>query len=130
MSKRFYGEYSDALTGVIGPGKLAGNFMKYLENEAVLPFDQHMAIALIAPRPVYVATAAEQKEPQNQGMYLALKYAEPVYKLLGTEGFEAEQMPGIDQPVMSTMGFHIRSGIHGIEEYDWKCFLDFADKFF
>lgn len=128
MSKRFYGEASDELTGGIGPDKVAGNFLKYLKNEAILPFDQHMAISLIAPRPIYIGTAEGQKEPQNLGMYLALKHAEPVYQLLGTEGFGANTMPGIHQPVMTRMGFHIRQGKHGIETYDWKCFMDFADK--
>ena len=129
MSKRFYGEESDELTGGIGPGKLAASFTKYLDGEAMLPIDQHMVIALLAPRLIYIATAEGQKKPQNQGMYLALKHAEPVYKLLGAEGFGADEMPAIEEPVMTNMGFHIRKGKHGIEEYDWKCFLDFADRY-
>lgn len=128
MSKRFYGEESDEMNCGIGGSKLCGNFQKYLDHEKVLPFDQHMVLALIAPRPICMGTAEGQKEPQNSGMFLALKNAEPVYKLLGTDGLGADRMPGINNPVMNTMGFHIRTGKHGIEDYDWKCFMDFADK--
>jgi hypothetical protein len=128
MSKRFYGEPVDDLMCSIGHDKVCGHFIKYLNHEEVLPFDQHMLIALIAPRPIYIGTADGQKEPHNQGMFLAMKHAEPVYKLLGTDGFGLDSLPEIHQPVMTTMGFHIRSGKHGIEDYDWKCFMDFADR--
>ena len=40
----------------------------------------------------------------------------------------AVDMPPIDQPIMHTLGYHIRSGGHDVTEYDWKAYLDFADK--
>jgi hypothetical protein len=37
-------------------------------------------------------------------------------------------MPPVDQPAMFTIGYHIRSGEHDVTEFDWKAYLDFADK--
>ena len=39
-------------------------------------------------------------------------------------------MPDVKQPVMNTVGFHIRAGKHDVTDYDWQCYLDFADKHF
>ena len=37
-------------------------------------------------------------------------------------------MPGIEQPVTSTLGYHLRAGKHDLTDYDWDRFMDFADK--
>jgi len=36
-------------------------------------------------------------------------------------------MPGLNQPVMHTLGFHYRTGKHKVTAYDWDQFLRFAD---
>jgi hypothetical protein len=36
-------------------------------------------------------------------------------------------MPGLNQPVMHTLGFHYRTGKHEVTAYDWDQFLKFAD---
>jgi hypothetical protein len=36
-------------------------------------------------------------------------------------------MPSLDQPVMRTVGYHIRSGEHDVTAFDWRAYLDFAD---
>lgn len=52
--------------------------------------------------------------------------ASPVYRLLGKTGIETGEMPPIEQPLMNTVGYHIRRGSHDITLYDWNRYMDFA----
>ena len=129
LSKRVFGE-TVAIVSSIKPAWFCPAFNQYRNNEANLPFDQHQLIALIAPRKIYVASAEEDLWADPKGEFLSAYHAGVVYKLYGLSTIESDKMPGIHQPIMKDIGYHIRAGIHDVVEYDWERFMDFADKNF
>jgi hypothetical protein len=111
------------------PFWFARNFHTYDGREGELPIDQHELIALIAPRPVYLAVAADDLWGDPRGSFLAAKAAESVYALLGTPSALPEAMPGVNAPTLTgPIGFHMRPGTHDVTDYDWQQFLAFADR--
>ena len=127
LSKRIYGETVGILNNAF-PHWFCGNFKKYSDNEAALPVDQHQLIALIAPRPVYIASATEDQWADPKGEFLSGKLAEPVYALFGKKGLGLDAPPVADQSTGDSIAYHSRTGIHDILLFDWEQYMNFADR--
>ena len=110
------------------PYWLSRNAWKFVNQEDDLPVDQHMLLALIAPRPVYVHSATGDTWADARGEYLSAYHASEVYRLLGKRGLQSSESPPVGSAIIkSEVGYHIREGGHSIEPYDWERFLEFAE---
>ncbi len=126
LSKRIFGETVGRLNTSF-PHWFCGNFKKYSEKETDLPFDAHTLLSLIAPRPLLITSATEDLWADPRGEFLGGLHASPVYKLMGTDGLSASEMPPADHLVSSRIGYFLRTGKHDVTRADWQAYLDFAD---
>lgn len=127
LSRRNFGE-SVKVINTNFPHWFNPNYKQFNDREGELPVDQHMLLALIAPRPLYVTNASEDLWADPTGTYLALKHAESAYALYGLSSRLPEQAPSINQPILNTkLAYHNRAGIHDLTIYDWRNFIRFAN---
>lgn len=127
LSKRKFGETVGRINSVF-PHWFCDNFNQYNGNEDALPVDQHQLLALIAPRPLYVASAQEDEWADPRGEFLSAHYTSLVYGLFGKEGISSNKMPTVDQPIQNTVAYHIRTGKHDVTDYDWEQYIKWAKK--
>lgn len=125
LGRRVFGE-TFAYVNAAFPHWLCENFHDYSNREADLPVDQFILISLIAPRPVYIASASEDLWADPRGEYLAAKNARPVYELLRFAGLPDEESP--DEVKLFKISYHLRQGKPDITSFDWEKYLGFADK--
>ena len=129
LARRHFGETVKRINTSF-PHWFNDNHQQFNDQENDLPIDQHMLIALMAPRPVYIASAEEDQWADPHGEFLSGKHAGDVYALFGKAGVKVENQPSVNQPVGDYIGYHYRTGKHDVTDYDWQQYLNFADRHF
>ena len=105
-------------------------YIQWVNRDAYVPFDQHMLVALIAPRLVCIGSATGDPEAGPYGEYCTARYASPAWTAVyGMKGFISQDFPAPDTPQQEgDISYHIRTGQHDLTPYDWGVYMDFADR--
>jgi hypothetical protein len=109
------------------PHWFCANFHQYTGHPDRVPVDGNLLLSLIAPRPLYVASAELDKSSDPPAEFLSTVEASKVYELLGKHGLGTDKMPPLNQPLMTgTIAYHVRDGKHDVTAFDWDQYLAFA----
>ena len=111
------------------PTWVCRNANKYARNVHDMPVDQHSLLATMAPRPFYVSTAQHDLWADQKGQWIGTYNAAPAYRLYKRDvKFSSPEQPTINQPIIeSAIGYHVRSGTHGLPLYDWEQSMQFIE---
>jgi pimeloyl-ACP methyl ester carboxylesterase len=126
LSRRKFGETVKAINTSF-PHWFCDAYKKYNDKEDSLPVDQHMLLALIAPRPLYVTNATKDQWADPTGTYLSLYHASKVYALYDPANVLPAQPPAVNKWLAQVkLGYHNREGVHNLTAFDWSNFIRFA----
>lgn len=130
LHKRYFGENVEIMAKSFTHWYCPA-YAKYSDNEAAMPFDQHMLLACFAPRALMVQ-GFNDPWYDTKGEFLAVQAASPAWELLGEEG-----LPDVDWPedydksaIGPKLAYYHRDQSHGIAAIDWVWMIEFADKVF
>ena len=106
------------------------DYTAWVNRDRETPWDQHMLVALCAPRPVCIGSASEDAWAGPWGEFCTARLASPAWELFGRRGLVGNAFPAPDAPPLQEgwISYHLRAGGHALTERDWAAYLDFADK--
>ncbi|NLF30041.1 MAG: hypothetical protein GX591_04040 [Planctomycetes bacterium] len=108
---RYVGHGGETLNIVnVYPSWFGKDIRQYSGREDELPFDQHCLLAAIAPRPLLLTYALDDRWSNPEGMVICAQAARKVYDFLGKP---------------DALAFHLRPGKHRHAPEDWQVLLDF-----
>jgi hypothetical protein len=104
------------------------NYKKYNDREEMFPCDQHLLLAAIAPRALYVKSNAEDAWAGPEAELESAKLASPVYELYGKKGIVVDDEIEVGKSYHEgTIGYHRAPGDHDLSAADWEKYMDFAE---
>lgn len=89
ISRRVFGENFERISSVF-PHWFSPEFMKYKNREADFPLDQNCLAALIAPRPLYIASSSRDGWADPKGEWMCASSLAQVYALYRLPALKAE----------------------------------------
>lgn len=108
------------------------NFTKFNDNEYRIPFDQHLVMALVAPRALLDTGGIKDRWANYPASLRAIQAASPVYEFLGAKGIVGEGMVNgendkiTEENASTIMQFRLNTK-HTLNQDYWAGILDFAD---
>ncbi len=108
---RYVGHGGETLNIInVFPSWFGTGLRPYLDREQEIPFDQHCLLATIAPRPLLLTYALDDRWSNPEGMVQCAWAGREVYRFLGAP---------------EALAFHLRPGPHRHAPEDWQVLLDF-----
>ncbi len=110
---RYVGDGGETLNIInVFPSWFGNGLRPYLGREEDIPFDQHCLLAAIAPRPLLLTYALDDRWSNPEGMVQCAWAAGEAYRFLGVE---------------DNLSFFFRGGGHAQTPADWNVILDFIN---
>ncbi|MEO9971015.1 MAG: hypothetical protein ABJG15_14555 [Hyphomonadaceae bacterium] len=110
------------------PHWFAPEFLAFADDVDALPVDQHMLIALNAPRRVLLGNGRRDVWSDPNGAYRAAEGASAAWQLFGQDGLKQDGMKAFNPE--AGIAYHLRPGGHGIVRADVDAFLAFLEASF
>jgi cephalosporin-C deacetylase-like acetyl esterase len=109
---RYVGNGGENLHAIVSrfPSWFSAKMQQFIDKEDELPFDQHCLLASLAPRPVLLSYALDDRWSNPEGMVQCAWAAGEIYRFLA---------------VPDNLVFHLRGGGHSHSLEDWDVLLDF-----
>jgi len=137
-SKGPYGDHAFVATAFIPKAaKPVGSFVLICNRSAIENLDpERKKISgfwpveeIVAPRLLAIASATDDPGAGPRGEFETAHLASPVWELYGKRGLVGTTFPKPDTPLQEGfVSYHLRTGEHNLMPYDWKCYMDFADR--
>ena len=127
--------YGETIGHITNPTRylyqFAANYHNYADKINTLPFDAHMLVALMAPRPLLLQTGNTDYWSDPKGEFLSAVAATPAYKLFGETGPGDAPMPaaGDTSLLKNNLGYYMHDGGHTVLPTDWTRILEYLGKF-
>ena len=106
-------------------------YPKFGGHEAKLPVDQHLLMALVAPRPLLDTMGLQDQWANYDSSLRAIRAAAPVWTLLGAKGMVGEGVltdpQKITKETSGTIQQYRRDTKHTMDRGYWEAILNFAD---
>ncbi len=132
LSKRNYGENMLHITDTSRYYYwFTPQYHEYASHSRDLPFDAHMLVALMAPRPLLLQTGDSDYWSDPYGEFLSAREASKVYALFGKSSLLNKKYPeaGDRSLLMNTLGYYMHKGGHTVLPGDWTLFIEYMKKY-
>lgn len=102
---------------------------QYAGHEEELPFDQHMMLSLIFPRPLYISSAREDSWSCPEKEFEACVLLSAFHEEMGYRGLESKVYPSDSRTVEGELlAYHVKDGGHDCTVEDWEKVIRFLKK--
>ena len=113
------------------PHWFADNFNAYSDHEDSLPVDQHLLVALVAPRALLDTGGLKDTWANYPSALRTLRAADPVYTFLGVRGLVGDGVLTAGDAINAQTAGHLLQyrlkKVHVLDADYWAAILDFAD---